>query len=916
MWNSHHQTRIEHSGKNRYFNPLSVIVSGALLSLALFYTIYQWQTHTHADQVQSQFYIDASKHVGAIHTSLILHLKVAKILGAFFNHASLITREEFRVFANSLAQTSPSMQSLEWIPKVTAAERGEYEKEAGKTFPGFRFTELDDNGILTRASPRDDYFPVYFVEPYVGNEVALGFDLASEKMRRDTMNLARDSGRIAMSGLVTLVQEREQQSALLTFLPIYQQGTRPASRAQRRHRLKGFVLAICHIGSMFDRAITQLAIPGVDTWVYGASAGAQEQLLHAHTSEPSGAPTRLPPTQGLVSEQTIDMGGYQWRVITAPALTSAAPLQPDRYVAWQLLFIGLLITGIVTWHLRRLQKQASTLLKSNRSLDKAIGRLRRSETTLKTSEYNLKTALQSTELERSRLKDAIESLDAALAIYDADERLIICNQKYRETYHEITHMIVPGVLYSEMLEEYFTAAKLDSLTSLSINAWVDKWLKNFRQHKTGKIQKLHDHWLLISDYPTSEGGVVSLRNDITSIKETEKQIHSLNRTHAVLSSSSSSLAQAADEKSLLSAFCNNVVEIGGYSLSVVFYAGQDSSAGLELMAKAGDIDTVSTISSVTQLKGDFSDPSACEIAIDTKQTIMIDNLYKESGNSAWRNRSIHLAYQSMIALPIKVNEEVIGCFSIYSTEKTVFTKEEITLLEELAEILSLGIKAMRARSAREQKMLRFKNEVERNERKRIAATLHDGVAQTMQAVNLNLKSVRTQVDNEQQETVDFLSRIIDNIGSVIEDLRTISHDLRPLFLERMGLEEAIRHHCNELSLHSNIRFDISSSNHTLELNEINKEQCFLSFREAMSNAIKHARATHIDIIMEAAGPDSLSIQIRDNGVGFNMNEKLHMPSGLGLSMISERMLSIGGHAETRSSPGNGTVVTLIVPANN
>ncbi len=911
--NVRHQTRNKHSGGNQWLTPLSVIVSAVLISLLFFYTIYLWQRHQQTDLAESQFHTDALKQVGAIRTSLILHRNVATTLGAFFNSSNLITREEFRTFAHSLLQTSPDTRAMEWIPKITAAERNKLAAEARDSIPGFQISELDEFGNLVKASPRDDYYPAYFVEPYDGNEVALGFDLASETMRRNTMDLARDNGKISTSGLITPVQENKRENALLTFLPIYRQGTLPVNTLQRRQSLKGFVLVIVHIREMFERAITQAATPKIDVWVYGAPVGVQQQLIYAHSSESSSAPRRHPPNQGLRHEQMINMGNHQWRVIAAPALTSSTLLQPGKYLVWQLLLIGVLIAGIIAWHLRRLRKQTSTLLKSNRSLDKAIGRLRRSETILKTSEEKLKTALQSTELEQSRLKDAIESLDAAIAIYDPDERLIICNQQYRGTYHEIAHIIVPGVLYREMLEEYFTAAKLGSLTNTSSNVWVDKWLENFRQHKAGEIQRLHDHWLLISDYATSEGGVVSLRYDITSIKESEKQIQALNRTHAVLSRSSSSLARAVDEKSLLSAFCDNVVEIGGYSLSMVFYAQQDSGASIDLMSKAGGIDAQFALSSVTQPKRDYADPYASEIAIDTEQTVVINNLKKESSNSSWENQKIHQAYQSMIALPLKVNEEIIGCFTICSIEKSAFNKEEITLLEELANILSLGIKTMRARSAREQKMLRFKNEVERNERKRIAATLHDGVAQTMQAVNLNLKSVRTQVGNEQRETVDFLSRIIDNIGSVIEELRTISHDLRPLFLERMGLEEAIRYHCNELSLHSKIRFDISSKHHNLELDEVNKEQCFLSFREAMGNAIKHAGATRIDIIMEDAESDSLSIQIRDNGAGFNVEEKFQQPSGLGLSMISERMQSIGGHAEIHSSPGKGAIVTLIVP---
>ena len=122
----------------------------ALISLALSYTIYLWQTHIHADQVESQFHDNALIHVGR--HPLMLHQKVTITLGAFFNHATRITREEFHIFAGSLARASPSMQALEWIPKVTAAERLEYEKEAGKMFPGFRFSEMNEQGDLVTAS--------------------------------------------------------------------------------------------------------------------------------------------------------------------------------------------------------------------------------------------------------------------------------------------------------------------------------------------------------------------------------------------------------------------------------------------------------------------------------------------------------------------------------------------------------------------------------------------------------------------------------------------------------------------------------------------------------------------------------------------------------------------------------------------
>lgn len=890
-------------------NPVAVIASGVLISVALFYILYLWQVHTHDEQVLLEFRQDALTHVGAIRTSLKLHMKVADTLATFYKHASQITREEFHIFAGSLAQTSPSMQALEWIPKVSAAERQAYEQRARKTIPGFRFTELDENGRLITAAPRDNYYPVYFLEPYRGNEEAAGFDLGSEPMRRNTMDLARDSAQVAMSGLITLVQEKQKQKSLLTFLPIYQDNVTPINVAQRRQQLKGFVLAICHIDDMFKRAITQLAIPGVDIWIFGHTGNLQEQLFLAHT----GGPSRHPPTQGVRLEQTIEMAGYQWKVILAPALTSPGQLQAVKHFSWRVLLAGLLVTGLIGWHLHRLNKYALNLQESNRSLDHANTQLRSNEKALKVNDLKLHAALEKAEIERSRLEDAIESIDAIVAIYDAEERLIICNQKYHQAYHEVAHLIVPGAFYKDMLEEYYRVTKTGIVTGKTMDEWVNERLANHRLHKRNQIQKLQDRWLLISDYPTSEGGVVSLRYDITSSQEAEAKIQSFNRTYRVLSRSNRSMARAVGEDELLRAACKNVVIMGGYNLAWVGYVEPGSDNILRLMAKTGDIDTEAEFAAL--ICSDCDCPYPGVTAINTGNTEVIHALKHKPYCQPWKEMISLQGYESMIALALKIDDKILGSFNIFSTEKGDFTnKEEVSLLEELADNLSLGIKTMRERVISEQNRLLFKNEIEQDERKRIAATLHDGVAQTMQAVNLGLKSVRQMISNEQQQATEIINRIIGNTADVIDELRHISHDLRPIFLERMGLEEAIQHHCKELNLNSTIRCQLAGNNQRIEMLEQNKEQSFLSFREALNNAIRHARATRIEISMNFIAHDSFSIQIRDNGVGFNTDDTFQLPSGLGLSMISERMQSIGGHAEIQSSPGAGTLVTLVTPA--
>jgi signal transduction histidine kinase len=116
-----------------------------------------------------------------------------------------------------------------------------------------------------------------------------------------------------------------------------------------------------------------------------------------------------------------------------------------------------------------------------------------------------------------------------------------------------------------------------------------------------------------------------------------------------------------------------------------------------------------------------------------------------------------------------------------------------------------------------------------------------------------------------------------------------------------------------LSAQTGVAIQAADNGESVQLDERAKEQCFLSFREALNNALTHATATRIDVTLEARDPDWLNIRIADNGAGFKPWEVSHTPSGLGLSMISERAKSVGGQAEINSTPGAGTTVSITVP---
>ena len=413
-------------------------------------------------------------------------------------------------------------------------------------------------------------------------------------------------------------------------------------------------------------------------------------------------------------------------------------------------------------------------------------------------------------------------------------------------------------------------------------------------------------------YRDEEIMVTAIIRDITARKQAEAKLRRLNRTHAVLSRSNNILARSVDEEDLLSAFCSNLVEVGGYRFAWVGYAQQNQARSVRRMAHAGHTDAAFSVTAITWSDTD-ENPSASGMAIRTGEPVILRDIERESRFAPKRAAALQQGYRSMIALPIKANAHAIGNLSIFSTEYNAFDAEEVALLMELGENLAFGIETLRARAAREQRVRLLREEVEQAERKRIAATLHDGVGQAVQAVNLGLKRLRALAGKDRQLRTDLLDRSIDDIGGIIADLRNVTHDLRPPYLERMELQEAIRYHCSELSAQTGVAIHVAGNGESLQLDERAKEQCFLSFREALNNALTHAMATRIDVTLGARDSDWLIIRVADNGVGFKPSEVSNAPSGLGLSMISERAKSVGGQAEIHSTPGEGTTVSITVP---
>ncbi len=179
------------------------------------------------------------------------------------------------------------------------------------------------------------------------------------------------------------------------------------------------------------------------------------------------------------------------------------------------------------------------------------------------------------------------------------------------------------------------------------------------------------------------------------------------------------------------------------------------------------------------------------------------------------------------------------------------------------------------------------------ERKRIASDLHDSVSHEL----LSLKNSfveKTEITNSK-------------IDSIINDIRSISRNLHPVMFDKIGLKESVQQ-LVERAQSVNDFMVTAEVEYTNSLSNSEELQLYRIIQEALSNIIKYANAVAAKITIQEKR-NSIYIEIKDNGKGFNVAEKLNGKNAFGLHNIIERSRAIGGEAKIQADK-NGTIITI------
>ncbi len=200
----------------RRIMPLSLLSLGALMVL-----LYLRISAAEIRQQQSHFMDHAAQLQGRLESHMREQIEVLHGAADLFSSPYEVSRAFFGSYAAGALRRHPSIQALSWSPRVAHDERQILEARARSSgLADFAFKQLDADGQMQVAEQRDAYQPVYFIEPLMGNEEALGFDLQFNEPRRRKIALAQHTGRPVATAPVTLVQETGSQLGVIIFVPV------------------------------------------------------------------------------------------------------------------------------------------------------------------------------------------------------------------------------------------------------------------------------------------------------------------------------------------------------------------------------------------------------------------------------------------------------------------------------------------------------------------------------------------------------------------------------------------------------------------------------------------------------------------------------------------------------------------------
>ncbi len=312
---------------------------------------------------------------------------------------------------------------------------------------------------------------------------------------------------------------------------------------------------------------------------------------------------------------------------------------------------------------------------------------------------------------------------------------------------------------------------------------------------------------------------------------------------------------------------------------------------------------------------------AIERVIKTKEPVLVtpNNLHRLLTEEIIDNFN----YYWMVLTPILNKDKIIGIMQVdRPPEASAFNREDTEIIFAISRATAIAIENARLIEMLEQKenlLHQLVNKLitaQEDERKRLAADLHDGIIQSLIAIWYRMQRITPSEGSDPQGWFEEITNLTDVLSEQIQEIRRILYDLRPIILDNYGLIPAMESYISTFQEQNGLPTKLIIQGKKGKMDSRMEITFFRILQEALTNVAKHAHATGVKVKLTFSESEA-TLEIKDNGAGIDNSA---MDTGqpqylkrLGLAGIHERALLLGGSCHIHSGPGEGTRVSVNIP---
>lgn len=490
--------------------------------------------------------------------------------------------------------------------------------------------------------------------------------------------------------------------------------------------------------------------------------------------------------------------------------------------------------------------------------------------------------------------------DYALFMTDAEGRIASWNPGaerllgFREA--EILGQPFSRIFTPEDIAQNIPAAEMNEARAKG-RASDERWhvrKDGTRFFATGAVHPLHDDNGKIS-------GFAKILQDITERQRMERVLQG---RAAALTSMLNALMAQPQLGDFLGGMLGVVADLlQAHSVSLWLYDKETRAASLEISFDDGKVLRKELTGCSTMPDTSLSEEVPLwEEMLRTRRAVIVEDV---AGDPQIRNRKWLLArrIETLVLVPMLMDDGVVGALSLCRAGDRRWEAGEIELAQALA------VQAMLALQ-----MTRFAEQGQKaailEERNRMAREIHDTLAQGFTGIVLQLTAAEHELTESPEKAQGHLVRARGLARESLAEARRSVWALHPRSLEHSELPDAFTRHVEQMTAGTPIQSELHVHGRPRSLSSDVESNVLRVGLEALTNAIKHARASLVSIELSFE-PEQIRLSVQDNGQGFD--PAATAGEGFGLTGMRERAESLEGRVTISSKPGQGTEVVLVAP---